>query len=105
MLPPNADVRISSPPRPFTVGEMITITCAIDYNNKFIQWLDNDMNVVAMTSSGHSLDYTFDPVSDSLHGSVFTCSVVDGVRVPSINITVNGNLRVYVRIHMSRYST
>ena len=89
---PNVDVRITSPPQPYTgtVGDSVTITCESDYTDSSIEWLDNDMNVVAMTSSGQTLNYIIDPVSDNLHNSMFTCRIVGGVRDPSITINVNG---------------
>ena len=60
-----------------------------------IQWLDPSGTEVAMTTTEQMLDLPFNPVSDSLHNSVYTCratrSVADGgPGEQTVTLTVTG---------------
>ena len=57
-----------------------------------IQWLDPGGVEVAMTTTGQTLDLPFNPVSDSLHNSVYTCRVTraEGTGEQSTTLTVTG---------------
>lgn len=74
----------------FTVGEYTTITCSFDLEFTLIEWIYN--SEVIGNSSSSSIDLSFSPVNDSIHGRQYTCRVTTpyGVQQQNVTITVQG---------------
>ena len=80
---------------PFTVGTAASIRCVSESPATMIQWLDPSGVEVAMTTAGQTLDLPFNPVSDSLHNSVYTCRATraegdGGTGEQTVTLTVTG---------------
>lgn len=74
----------------FTIGEYTTITCSFDLEFTSIQWIYD--NEVIVSSSSSSIDLSFSPVNDSIHGRQYTCRVITpyGVQQQNVIIIVQG---------------
>ncbi len=77
---------------PFTVGSTTTLSCVSDSDATMIEWFDGSGTRVDMTTTGRTLDYVLDPVSDDLHQTTFICRVTraSGVVEQSITLSVIG---------------
>ena len=73
-----------------TVSEYATITCSFDLELTYIEWIYN--SEVIVNSSSSSIDLSFSPVNDSIHGRQYTCRVTTpyGVQQQNVTITVQG---------------
>ena len=78
---------------PLTVGSITTLSCVSDSDVIMIEWFDDSNTRVSMTTTGRTLDYILNPVSDDLHETTFTCRVTrtTGVVEQSITLTVTGS--------------
>ena len=76
-----------------TVGEMNTITCSTSLDISDIVWIDDMDTIVASNSEGvQQLDLVFNPVSDSIHNRMYTCTIT------SIeNLVISETVTVQVR--------
>ncbi len=74
------------------MGSTATLSCVSDSDVITIEWFDGSNTRVAMTTTGRTLDYILNPVSDDLHETTFTCRVTrtTGVAEQSIILTVTG---------------
>ena len=61
----------------FSVGSTTSVSCRSDSQPLRMEWLNDDYEVVASVngSSSRSLNLTFDPVNDTVHGKVYICKV------------------------------
>ena len=77
-----------------TVGEMSTITCSTSLDITDIVWIDDMDTIVASNSEGvQQLDLVFNPVNDSIHNRMYTCtitSIEDLVISETVAIRVRG---------------
>ncbi len=87
-----AGVQIPGDSPPFTVGSTATLSCVSDLDATMIEWFDGSGTRVDMTTTGRTLDYVLDPVSDDLHQTTFTCRVTrdNGVVEQSITLSLIG---------------
>ena len=87
-----AGVQIPGDSPPFTVGSTATLSCVSDLDAIMIEWFDGSGTRVDMTTTGRTLDYVLDPVSDDLHQTTFICRVTrdNGVVEQSITLSLIG---------------
>ena len=80
--------------QPLTVGVMNIITCSTSLNISDIVWIDDMDTIVAINSEGvQQLDLVFNPVNDSIHNRMYTCTITSFASLVingTVNITVTG---------------
>ena len=60
----------------YFVGTVASVLCISDVPTVSIKWFDDNQTVLASAGSGQrNLNLTFDPVSDTDQGRLFTCEV------------------------------
>ena len=61
----------------FSVGSTTSVSCRSDSQPLRIEWLNDDNEVVASVNdnSSRSLNLTFNPVNDTIHGKIYICKV------------------------------
>jgi hypothetical protein len=69
-------ITVTSDTGGFTVGSPAVVTCSSDSGvADRIEWRSGTGQMLVTSNSVQQLDLTFAPVSDSIHGSNFTCFV------------------------------
>lgn len=64
----------------FIVGSSAVLTCFNDAGvADQMEWLSEEGRLLVRNTSVQHLDISFDPVDDSLHDTMFTCSVIENV--------------------------
>ena len=93
--------------QPLTVGVMHTITCRTSLNISDIVWIDDMDTIVASNSEGvQQLDLVFNPINDSIHDRMYTCTITTLVNLvisETVNITVTGKQLSIVLVRMYWY--
>ena len=83
-----------------TVGEMSTITCSTSLDISDIVWIDDLDTIVASNSEGvQQLDLVFNPVNDSIHNRMYTCTITSVAVDQSTdeNLVISKTITVHVR--------
>ena len=83
----SSGLQISTSDIVFIVSEAASITCTSDLDVASIEWLYG--GTVISSSTEDQLEFTFSPVTDTLHNADYTCRVTSpyGIQEDTIQLT------------------